>query len=42
MVPITRSHIAFICGLCGADFNTVIPKAAIDRSSSAEKMLSLS
>jgi hypothetical protein len=42
IVPIIRSHNAFICGVRGADFSTVIPKAAIERSSSAEKMQSRS
>jgi hypothetical protein len=27
IVPIMRSHMAFIFGLCGADFNTLIPRA---------------
>jgi hypothetical protein len=39
-VPITRSHTAFIFGLCGADFNTVIPSARIDSASWLAKIQS--
>jgi hypothetical protein len=42
IVPITRSQIAFIFGLCGADFNTLIPRARIESSSWRAKMLSRS
>jgi hypothetical protein len=32
IVPITRSQIALVLGLCGDDFSTVIPSLRIDSS----------
>jgi len=41
-VAITRSQTAFIFGLCGADFNTLIPSARIESSSWLAKIQSRS
>jgi hypothetical protein len=40
IVPITRSQMTFIFGVCGAHFNTLIPSARIDSSRWLAKMLS--
>jgi hypothetical protein len=40
--PITRSQMAFIFGLCGADFNTLTPSARIESSSCLAKIQSRS
>jgi hypothetical protein len=42
IVPITRSQIAFVFGLCGGDFRTLIPSRRIDSSRWFAKMLSRS